>query len=37
MASLTLDHLCGGRHVLGLGVSGRGRGPAHRSPARVGR
>jgi F420-dependent oxidoreductase-like protein len=22
MASLTLDHLCGGRHVLGLGVSG---------------
>ncbi len=22
MASLTLDHLCGGRHILGLGVSG---------------
>jgi F420-dependent oxidoreductase-like protein len=22
MAALTLDHLCGGRHVLGLGVSG---------------
>ena len=23
MASLTLDHLSGGRHILGLGVSGR--------------
>src|ERR1700724_523669 len=22
MAALTLDHLCGGRHILGLGVSG---------------
>ncbi len=37
MAALTLDHLSGGRHILGLGVSGRRwwrAGTASRSPSR---